>query len=58
MASEVELLRSDLDDLESGLSTSDLESRLETVEQQFTDLCDELLLSAIEPLNDIYYSAC
>jgi hypothetical protein len=47
-----------LDDLEAGSGTSELQYNIDSVDSKVEDICDALLYSEIEPLNDIYYNAC
>ena len=63
--SRISNLETDLVSLEAGISTSELQNQIDEIESSVQDvsdkmenLCSELLVSSIEPLNDLYYSAC
>jgi hypothetical protein len=54
-----------IEELESGASTTDLQAQMDEVASDLQDvvdrvenICSELLLSGVEPLNDVYYGAC
>lgn len=64
VGSTLEEVQTELDDLESGFSTSELETRLASAEQQLNDLCQEIGISnytigtELEELISNMYAAC
>jgi hypothetical protein len=42
----------------AGIDVSDVESRLEDVENELSNMCDQFFASSISDLEDVYSSAC